>query len=352
MIRRIGRAFVGVLVLFVVSWSNLGCDSTDIDTQPEELAGMLVQEYPIAHGATWAYQNVEAPSDQYRIEVKGTQNISAVNHWKLEYTKLDTDGQPLSGTPPDPIDFYSANGLHVRRGALTRTPGVFSRAVFILGVKAAAVGPNPVAAAYVRRTIGEDLQPLDPSVPAEQRDPIRYDEFIAGTVGMVLEGASDAVLGGSPNFQKHLPPRRLWQFPLRAGSRWVVFRTAELDRGPTVAPQPPVLAERRVKEQLNVSTPAYDGPAFLVEEWVVGLRKDESGDPIIASIDDENGDGEPDRGQPTARYWIARNIGVVKYEYEFVDLGPPPEFTRKTYQLTKYTIPESTIVDLGEVKAQ
>ena len=346
------RLCAPALAALIVLSANLGCDAGDINVQPGDVQGMLIQEFPIVNGAIWAYQNVDAPGDQYRISVEGTRNISAENHWKLVYTKLDDNGAPLVGTPPDPIDFYGANGLHLRFGALNRTPGIFARAVFIGGVKAAAVGAFPVANAYIRRTVGTDLEPLDPQEASESREPVRYDEFSAGTIGLLHEGASEVVFGSGLNFQKHLPPRRFWQFPIRVGAQWTVFRTAELSRGPTSAPQPGILAERRVAEETTVSTPGYTGPAYLVEEWVVGLRKDDEGNEIVPSLDDENNDGTPDRGEPTARYWVAAGIGVVQYEYEFVDLGPPAAFTRKTYQLTRYNIPDPATTTLADTKAE
>ena len=139
---------------------------------------------------------------------------------------------------------------------------------------------------------------------------------------------------------KHLPPRRFWEFPMRKGLRWTVFFTNEIDKGPTDAPQPPILAERRVADDAaSVVTPAYSGSALLVEEWVTGLRKDADGNLVIPSLDDTDGDGTPQRGAPTARYWVAPVYGVVKYEYEYVTLVPIPAFTRKTYVLTAFTAP-------------
>jgi hypothetical protein len=228
----------------------------------------------------------------------------------------------------------------MRLGALTRTPGVFARAVFVAGIKAAAVEPFAVKSAYIRIETPQTLDPLDP----DQRLPRRYDEIARGTQAILLEGASEGVLPtGVTNFQKHFPPRRFWQFPMRKGSRWTVFFTNEIDRGPTLPPQPPILAERRVADDAaTVQTPAYSGPALLVEEWVTGLPKDADGNLQIPSLDDTDGDGIPQRGLPTARYWVAPGYGVVQYEYEYVSLVPVPAFTRKTYVLTAFTAPATS----------
>jgi hypothetical protein len=317
-----------------------GCaGDNEPEFRPPTFQGLTVQKFPVGLGATWSYQNTQIPEERYRIEVVGTRIISSAVYWTMDYRKLDALGAPTSDVP-EPTDFYAANGLHMRLGALTRIPGVFARAVFVAGVKAAAVEPFPVKTVFARVESPQTLDPLDP----DQRLPLRYDEMTRGTEAILLEGASEGVLpNGSTNFQKHLPPRRFWEFPMRKGSRWTVFFTNEIDRGPTSSPQPPILAERRVADDAaTVETPAYTGPSLLVEEWVTGLRKGEDGELQIPSLDDTDGDGTPQRGAPTARYWVAPGYGVVKYEYEYVTLVPVPAFTRKTYVLTAFTAPTTS----------
>lgn len=307
--------------------------------QPPPIEGLSVQAFPLGLGTTWAYQNAEVPEERYRAEIVGTRIINGSIYWTIDYRKLDPLGASTHEVPP-PSDFYAANGLHMRLGALTRIPGIFARAVFVAGIKAAAVEPFPLKSAFVRLESPQNLDPLDP----DQRLPRRYDEMTRGTQAILLEGASEGVLpNGTTNFQTHLPPRRLWVFPMRKGLRWVVFLTQEIDRGPTLPPQPPILAERRVADDAaNVQTPVYSGPALLVEEWVTGLRKDPDGNLLIPSLDDTDGNGIPQRGLPTGRYWVAPGYGVVRYEYEYVTLVPVPAFTRKTYVLTALTPPSGT----------
>lgn len=334
--------------------------------------GMLMTEFPIVNGAVWIYQNEADPSEQYRLSVEGTRNISSYIHYKTEYTALDASGDPLPGEAPPASDFYAANGLHQRLAALTKTPGVFPSATFVPvqaeeGVegsvsvrKPASISPFPVGAAYVRKTLSGDLDTLgindDPDLdPSDADDPAdrltrnRYDEINTGTIGLILESASEGA--GGNQFQKHLPPRRLWEFPLRVGSRWTVFETFELWDGVGVGSQPKIIAERRVASEENVVTPGYSGSALLVEEWTIGLSRDaETGELIIPSIDDENGNGQPDRGEPTARYWVASGVGVVKYEYEIFDIDAwrattPPYFTRKTFVLGRSAIPAGIKAD-------
>ncbi|MDA1193320.1 MAG: hypothetical protein O3A46_16720 [Candidatus Poribacteria bacterium] len=327
--------------LLVIGW--FGCGE---DADPGEYSlpdGLSVQDFPIANGAVWAYSNAANPAEQYRITVEGTRSVSGEHTWKFVHTQLDESGTPLLGQAPPPSDYYSANGLHVRLSALTAAPGIFSRAAFVNAptvFKAAAVGPNPVANTYVFKSIGDNLKRL------EDDDPVRYDELEADTDGVWIEIASEALLTDeSLNFQKHLPLRRVWEFPLQTGRRWIVFRSQELPRVPR-DPQPQILAERVVRGVENVDTPGYSGAAFLVEEWVVGLKKDEDGNTVIPSLEDEDGDSVPQRGAATGRYWVAKGVGVVKYEYEFVNLGPPAAFERKTFELTRYTIPTRTLADV------
>jgi hypothetical protein len=332
--------------------------------------GMLMTEFPIVNGAVWIYQNEADASEQYRVSVEGTRNISSYIHYKTEYTALDAAGEPLPGEAPPASDWYSANGLHQRLAALTRTPGVFTSATFVPVAaeegetegpalsKPASIAPFPVGAVFVRKTLAEGLDALginDDADPTDADDPgarftqNRYDEINTGTMGFILESASEGA--GGNQFQKHLPPRRLWEFPMRVGSRWRVFETTALPGGGGRGPQPKILAERRVASEENVVTPGYEGPALIVEEWAVGLSQDaETGEFIVPSIDDLNSNGQPDRGQPTARYWVASGVGVVKYEYEVFDLEAfqattPPYFTRKTFILGRVSIPEGVKAD-------
>lgn len=316
-----------------------GCtEDREPEFQPPVFSGLSVQAFPLGLGATWAYQNTEVPEERYRMEITGTRIINGSIYWTVDYRKLDPLGTPTSEVPP-PSDFYAANGLHMRLGALTRIPGIFARAVFVAGIKAAAVEPFPLKSAFIRLEVPQNLDLLDP----DQRLPRRYDEMTKGTQAILLEGASEGVLpNGKTNFQTHFPPRRLWVFPMQKGSRWTVFLTQEIDRGPTLPPQPPILAERRVADDsANVQTPIYSGSTLLVEEWVTGLPKDPNGNLLIPSLDDTDGDGIPSRGLPTARYWVAPGYGVVQYEYEYVTLVPVPAFTRKTYVLTSFTPPST-----------
>jgi len=350
-----------------------GIAACGLDTELPEFAtpdGMLMTEFPIVNGAVWIYQNEADASEQYRVSVEGTRNISSYIHYKTEFTALDAAGEPRPGEAPPASDWYSANGLHQRLAALTRTPGVFTSATFVPvsaedGVtdgpslsKPASVAPFPVGAVFVRKTLAEGLDYLgiddDPNAtdaddPGGRLTQNRYDEINVGTLGFILESASEGA--GGNQFQKHLPPRRLWEFPMRVGSRWRVFETTALPGGGGRGPQPKILAERRVASEENVDTPGYVGPTLVVEEWAVGLSQDaETGEFIVPSIDDLNSNGHPDRGEPTARYWLASGIGVVKYEYEVFDIDAfrattPPYFTRKTFILTRASIPEGVKPD-------
>ncbi len=360
------RFKVAILAASMATMVACGLDSEHAEFETPD--GMLMTDFPIVNGSVWIYQNEADASEQYRVSVEGTRNISSYIHYKTEYTALDAAGEPLPGEAPPASDWYSANGLHQRLAALTRTPGVFTSATFVPVAaeegeddgpslsKPASIAPFPVGAVYVRKTLAESLDALginddlasadDPGGRLTQN---RYDEINAGTMGMILESASEGA--GGDQFQKHLPPRRLWEFPMRVGSRWRVFETTALPGGGGRGAQPKILAERRVAREESVSVPGYSGSALVVEEWAVGLSQDaETGEFIVPSIDDLNSNGQPDRGEPTARYWLAAGVGVVKYEYEVFDIEAfrattPPYFTRKTFVLGRASIPDGVKAD-------
>ncbi len=366
---RLRPALIGVALAAMVS---CGADSElPLVVVPD---GMLMTEFPIVNGAVWVYENEADASQQYRLSVQGTRTISSYVHYKTEYAALDAAGNPLAGEAPPASDFFAANGLHRREGALTQTPGAFTTAQFLLRkaedgseaevgyagpvvYKAAATRTFPVGAAFVRKSLGTNLDDLgindDPDLdgddgddPGDRLTRNRYDEVNVGTLGYILESASEGA--GGNQFQKHLPPRRLWEFPMRVGATWTVFETPELTGK---KPQPAVRVQRRVVREEDVSTPHYTGPALVVAEWVIGLAKDsETGESIVPSIDDEDGNGIPDRGEPTARYWVAPGVGVAKYEYEEFDLAAfsatgARSFARKTFVLNRASIPAGAKAD-------
>ncbi len=121
-----------------------------------------------------------------------------------------------------------------------------------------------------------------------------------------VEVAFDAFLPGfdPPTFhQQHFPARRLWVFPLTPESSWTVFETIV----------PPIVTATRtvVADKQTVRTPqATYTDAYLVEE----------------SFEVEGETVE----NPVARYWVAPDVGVVKYEYKVLDGG------HQTFELLRF----------------
>lgn len=121
-----------------------------------------------------------------------------------------------------------------------------------------------------------------------------------------VEAAFDAYLPGLQNpvlHEKHFPYRLIWDFPLKLGKEWVVFEKATI---------PEIRVLRRVvsiHESVAVLAGAYN--AYVIEEEIEGIDRIEDDTGRSASI-------------APARYWIAPNVGVVKYEYtEFFGLEQP-----------------------------
>jgi hypothetical protein len=280
------------------------------DAEPPEVTppqGMLAQEYPLADASAWTYGNVATGRAEFRVTVEGTDNIGGDYYRRLVYTKLGPGGDPLPGEPPAPSDYYSVHGLQLRLtptlfralvllGLASPVPGTFPTTLLTATGEVIGARPIPILATYVRLDVGENFEPLT----AEQRQPRRYDEVQRGTTATLLEGAAKNAF---EEVQQHFPRRRLWEFPLDEGREWVVFQTLPIARGPGTRPQPPVLAERRVRDvDAPVETPAYNGPAVVVDEWVRALPTD--------------GTAPPARGEPTATYWLAPKTGLVQYTYD------------------------------------
>lgn len=118
--------------------------------------------------------------------------------------------------------------------------------------------------------------------------------YINKTPQALMESAFDIFLPlDNPVFhQKHFPPRRLWDFPLEVGKEWVVFEKNIGD---------PVTATRFVGDKdVVITVPAGTFSTYVVYEEVV---YGDIEDPSIRVI------------SPPAVYWVAQDVGVVKYRY-------------------------------------
>jgi hypothetical protein len=142
----------------------------------------------------------------------------------------------------------------------------------------------------------------------QQPFPISATYFIK-TKDAYIEGAFDAYIEflEDPTWhQKHFPTRKIWQFPLQVGTEWIVLQSGF----------PEITTTRKVvADKVEVTVPAgtYNN-AYLIEEH--------------AFI---NG-GQPLLEKPN-RYWVAPDVGVVKYE--FTDFTSTPGDV-KVYELNKH----------------
>jgi len=109
------------------------------------------------------------------------------------------------------------------------------------------------------------------------------DAYIESAFDAYIEFLDDPIW-----HQKHFPVRNLWQFPLQVGSEWVVFQNDF----------PAITTKRKVvADKIAVTVPAgtYNN-TYLVEEHAYGA------------------DEQPIMEKPN-KYWVAPDVGVVKYEY-------------------------------------
>ena len=110
----------------------------------------------------------------------------------------------------------------------------------------------------------------------------------------------------SPYFQRNLPKRMVWLFPLYVGREWLVSES----RVP-----PEITYTRKVVSDKGVLTvPAGTfKDVYYIEEYVY-------------ITDFSSGEESPDK------YWVAPDVGIIKYEYmDFISN------TTRTYELTEFT---------------
>ena len=124
----------------------------------------------------------------------------------------------------------------------------------------------------------------------------------------------------------------MWDFPLIVGKEWTVFEKVSV---PTT-----LVIRRVVAEDVAVDVPAGSFQTFLVEEVVVGIE--DVGQPDETEENEEGKSGvKTDSGKPyipPAHYWVAKNVGVVKYDYpKYIPVGSQPKI--HTFELTDYNLP-------------
>ncbi|HIE25889.1 TPA: hypothetical protein EYP66_01220 [Candidatus Poribacteria bacterium] len=248
-----------ILVLAIFVW---GCGEDEIfeyePPSPVKPTGLSALEFPTKNGSQWTYIAKDT-QERYTLSIDGVKDVNGFTNRRLKNSARNA-----------PTDFLSANGWYFRFNG-----------EYILW-------PFPVTTTYFVKTT---------------------DAYIENAFDVFIE-----ILSNEPIFQKHFPPRKLWEFPLQVGNQWTVFEKNT---------PPKVIDIRRVssdKVKVTVPSGTYTD-AYLIEEFIhIGENEN-----IVFD-------------KPDSKYWIAPDVGLVKYEY--TDYSANPEGVKKVYELMKIIIPE------------
>ncbi|RKU23624.1 hypothetical protein C6499_18205 [Candidatus Poribacteria bacterium] len=237
------------LLLFLCSCGDEGL----IDPYPEislpKAPGKLyATDIPTDTGSAWTYVNVDT-DQEFTRRVEGTRDVSGITHRQMTVSEISfVEDDQFNWLA---VDHLVANAFYLR-----------------LDAEFVDVFPFPIFATYFSKT---------PQA--------------------LVESAFDIFLPDPPDritieHYKHFPPRRLWDFPLEVGKKWVVFKkTAGI----------PVEVTRYVAEKdVEVTVPAGSYTTFVVHEEVVYADNPEPSSFLIS---------------PPAIYWVAPSIGIVQYRY-------------------------------------
>lgn len=210
-----------------------------------DTTGFLAVDFPTDTGSAWTYVNVDT-NQEFTLRIEGTRDISGTTHRQMTISDI---------SPVEPNQFNYEAVDHLGANAF----------YFRLDTEFYDAFPFPISATYFSKT---------PQA--------------------LVESAFDIYLPiDNPIFhQKHFPPRRLWDFPLKVGKEWVVFeKTIGI----------PVKVTRYVTEKnAQITVPAGNFSTYVVyEEAVYG----DSAEPSSFLI------------SPPAVYWVAPSVGVVQYRY-------------------------------------
>ena len=239
------------LLLFLCSCGDEGLIDPHGETSlpPLNTTGRLhAIDFPTDTGSAWTYINIDT-DEEFTLRVEGTRDVGGTTHRQMTVS-------PISPGEPDQFNYQAVDHL-VANAFYLRFDTEF-----------ADVFPFPIFATYFSKT---------PQALVESA----FDIFLpSSTSGVTIQ------------HEKHFPPRRLWDFPLKVGKKWVVFqKTAGI----------PVEVTRYVAEKdVQVTVPAGSYTTYVVhEEAVYG----DSPDPSSFLI------------SPPAIYWVAPSIGIVQYRY-------------------------------------
>lgn len=263
------RRLLMAILLFLCSCGDEGL----IDPYPEislpKAAGKLyATDIPTDTGSAWTYVNVDT-NEEFTRRVEGTRDISGTTHRQMTVSQI-------SPREPDQFNWQAVDHL-VANAFYYRLETEFI------------VFPFPIFATYFFKT---------PQALVESA----FDIFVPNSPTTV-----------TIDHGKHFPPRRLWDFPLEVGKKWVVFKkTAGI----------PVEVTRYVAEKdVQVTVPAGSYTTFVVHEEVVYADSPEPSSFLIS---------------PPAIYWVAPAIGIVQYRYSryrATDALSSQTFALKSYHL-------------------
>lgn len=215
---------------------------------PPDTTGLHAIDFPTDTGSAWTYINVDT-NQEFTVRIEGTRDISGTTHRQMSVGRISPVAE--NAFDREALDHLSANAFYFR---------VPSETDFFDGF------PFPVSAIYFYKT---------PQA--------------------LIESAFDAYIfpWNNPIYhQKHAPPRRVWDFPLKIGKEWTVFEKTSGN---------PVAVTRYVVDRdVRITVPAGSYQTYLVQEEVVF---GDSSDALTRFI------------SPPAAYWIAPEVGIVQYRY-------------------------------------
>ena len=249
--------YIVVLAIFV--W---GCGEDEIfdyePPPPVKPMGLSALEFPTKNGSQWTYIDKDT-QERYTLSIDGVKDVNGFTNRRLKNSSRNAS-----------TDFLSSGGWYFRFNG---------EYIF---------WPFPITTTYFVKTT---------------------DAYIENAFDVFIDFLSD-----EPLFEKHFPPRKLWEFPLQVGNQWTVFEKNT---------PPKVITIRRVssdKVKVTVPTGTYTD-AYLIEEFIhIGENENIAFD------------------KTDSKYWVAPDVGLVKYEY--IDYSTNPEGVAKVYELMKIIIPE------------
>ena len=266
------RLLIAFLLLFFCSCGDEGLIDPHGETSlpPPNTTGRLhAIDFPTDTGSAWTYINIDT-DEEFTYRVEGTRDVGGTTHRQMTVSAI-------SPSEPDQfnwqaVDHLVANAFYLR-----------------IDAEFVDVFPFPIFATYFYKT---------PQALVESA----FDIFLPTATGVTIE------------HEKHFPPRRLWDFPLRVGKEWIVF-----DKTTGI----PVEVTRYVAEKdVQVTVPAGSYTTYVVHEEVV------YGDSPEASIF---------LVSPPAIYWVAPSIGVVQYRYS--RYRATEELSSETFALKSFHLP-------------